>query len=162
MREWFLCETFLNKKGKMWMCLGMQRLIPLISFPFKCGHTSNWLILERKHLPGFFLITLNQAAFQGWIFECFVCQDYFVLSVNRITRLSYLKDLSNIPKEKDHLSLVSHDLSLFPTVDSVAADGWTDRSDGRSCGTGWSGEKCSKLVFFICFISCWLNSVVPH
>lgn len=48
------------------------------------------------------------------MFECFVCRDYLVLSVNQITSLSYLKDLSNIPKaEKDHLSLVSHDLSLF-------------------------------------------------
>lgn len=58
----------------------------------------------------------------------FVCQDYLVFSVNQITRLSYLKGLSNIPEaEKDHRSLVSHDLFPFPYGGSLWVDARTDQ-----------------------------------
>lgn len=70
------------------MCLGMQCLIPLTPpLLFKYGYISKLLILGRKRLLGFFVITLNQPYVQSRIFECFV---YLVLSVNQITRLLYL------------------------------------------------------------------------
>lgn len=109
------------------MCLGIQGLIPLISPPplSKDIRISKWLILGRKHLLGFFFITLNKHhEWEIWVFCLSSVFSLISKSDNKVFVSEWI--YPTFPKQKRMISCVTWPLP-FPSMDRVTVDGWTGR-----------------------------------
>lgn len=98
---------------------------------FRYGHISKWLNLGGNVYPDFFPHYTKSAPFSEK--SVFCLSNVFSLiskSDNKVLISEWI--YPTFPKQKWIIScclaVVSHDLSLFPPMDRVTEDGWTDRS----------------------------------
>lgn len=121
---------------------------------FKYGHISKWLNLGGNVYSFFPHCTKSAPFSEKSVFCLSVVFSLISKSDNKVLISKWIDP--TFPKQKWIIScclaVVSHDLPLFPPMDRVTVDGWTDRSGLYHCGSWWS-FLLLKLVFFICIIA---------